>query len=80
MKLELIPVTSYLPDIDLLQKHKNKLCFAASDWSIRKQVWFSEVATNLSELIGCGFIVLPGGHISFIDKSKAWAKIIDSVL
>jgi pimeloyl-ACP methyl ester carboxylesterase len=77
MKLELIPVTSYLTDIEILQKYRDKLIFASGNWTVHKKVWFAEVAKKLSEEIGSKLIIMPGGHVSFIDKPKEWAKLLD---
>jgi Predicted hydrolases or acyltransferases (alpha/beta hydrolase superfamily) len=76
IKQELIPVTSYLPDIDALLTQKEKLVFAAGDWTVRKKVWFAEVAQKLANETGSKFITLPGSHISFMDKPKEWASLL----
>jgi pimeloyl-ACP methyl ester carboxylesterase len=76
IKQELIPITNYLPDIDALRKHKEKLIFAVGSWTLRKKVWFAEVSGKLSNEIGTEFIALPGSHLSFIDKAREWAELL----
>ncbi len=74
---ELIKITNYMPDMDLLRKHKEKLIFAAGDWTVRKNVWLAEVARYLSDKTGSAFITLPGSHISFMNRPREWATILN---
>ncbi|WP_179865706.1 alpha/beta fold hydrolase [Bacillus sp. AFS017336] len=78
IKQELIPVTNYIPNMDILREHKEKLIFAAGDWSVNKNVWFAEVAQKLSNEIGSTLITLPGSHVSFMDKPKEWARVLSA--
>lgn len=78
MKQELIPIISYVPEMDAMRNHKEKLIFAAGDWTIRKNVWFAEVARKLSDNTGSVFITLPGSHISFMNRPQKWAEILSA--
>ncbi|SEN94187.1 alpha/beta fold hydrolase [Paenibacillus sp. OV219] len=49
IKQELIQVTSYIPDLEALREHKDKLIFASGDWTVKNKVWFAEVAKKLSQ-------------------------------
>ncbi|QHT61326.1 hypothetical protein GXP70_16090 [Paenibacillus lycopersici] len=77
IKQELIPITNYMPDIAALREYKDKLIFAAGDWTVKHKVWFADVAMKLAQETGSLFVTLPGAHVSFMDKARKWAEILD---
>jgi len=76
---ELLPVTSYQPDIGALRNVSEKLVFAAGTWSENKHIWLAGVAQTLAHETGGAFITLPGSHVSYQDKAKRWAAPIESI-
>ncbi|AZN41699.1 alpha/beta hydrolase [Paenibacillus albus] len=77
IKQELIQVTSYIPDLEALRTYKDKLIFAAGDWTVKHKVWFAEVAQKLAHETDSTFVTLPGAHVSFMDKARKWAEILE---
>lgn len=73
---ELLAVTNFLPDFAVLEKLKNKMIFAAGEWTLDKKVWLAQPPKACSERLDCDFVRLAGGHLGFINHAKAWRKIL----
>ncbi|AYG00087.1 alpha/beta hydrolase [Lactococcus allomyrinae] len=75
---ELLSVTNFLPDFAVLEKSKEKMIFAAGEWTLDKKVWLAEPAKACSERLDCDFVRLAGGHLGFINHAKDWRKILEN--
>lgn len=79
-KLELLPVTNYLPDVERIKQNGVKVFMAVGEWGLQRKAWYAQAAQILSEKLGCELVVFPGHHGSFIDMPNEWAATMRSVL
>lgn len=80
VKQELLPVTNYLPDVEMIKKNRVKVCMAAGKRSLDKKRFYAQTAQILAERLGCEMITFPGHHGSFVDMSDGFAATLRSVL
>jgi pimeloyl-ACP methyl ester carboxylesterase len=80
MKLELLPVTNYLPDTELIRKNGVKVYMAAGQISLDKKRWYAETVSILAEKLGCEMVIFPGHHAAFINAPVEWAAVLRSTL
>ncbi|HLO28863.1 MAG TPA: alpha/beta hydrolase [Anaerolineales bacterium] len=80
VKQELLPVTNYLPDIEMIKKNGVKIFMAAGKVSLEKKRFYAQTAPILARLLDCELIVFPGHHVSFVDLPDEWAATLCSVL
>ncbi|MDV4150894.1 alpha/beta hydrolase [Clostridium sp. AL.422] len=80
IKLELLPVTNYMPDIEKLKKDGVKVFMAAGEWSLNKKTWYAISNKILAEKLGCELVVFPGHHGSLADMPDEWAFTLRNVL
>ena len=40
MKLELLPVTNYLPDVELIKKNEVRVFIAVGEWALSRKTWY----------------------------------------
>jgi pimeloyl-ACP methyl ester carboxylesterase len=80
LKQELLPVTNYLPDVELIKKNNVKVFMAAGRRSLGKRRFYAETAQILADLLGCEMVIFPGHHGSFIDKPDEFAATLRGVL
>jgi hypothetical protein len=80
LKQELLPVTNYLPDIELMKKSKVKIFMAAGKRSLEKKRFYAQTAQVLAEKLGCELVVFPGHHGSFIDMPNEFAATLRRVI
>jgi pimeloyl-ACP methyl ester carboxylesterase len=80
LKQELLPVTNYLPDVELIKKNNVRVFMAAGRRSLSKKRFYAETAQILADLLGCEMVIFPGHHASFFDKPDEFAGRLRSVL
>ena len=80
IKQELLPVTNYVPDIELINKNGVKVFMAAGKMSLRKKRFYAETAPILANLLDCEMVVFPGHHVSYLDMPQAWATVLRHIL
>ncbi|MBA2680886.1 MAG: alpha/beta hydrolase [Ktedonobacteraceae bacterium] len=79
IKLELLPVTSYLPDVELIKRNGVTVFMAAGTWGLKKKAWYAQAARLLAEQLGCELVPFPGHHGSFGDMPEEWAATLRSL-
>lgn len=80
VKQELLPVTNYLPDVELIKKNGVRVFMAVGKWGLDKKAWYVVVARTLAEKLGCELVTFPGHHGSFMDMPNEWAAVLRNVL
>jgi len=80
LKHELLPVTNYLPDVELIRKNGVKIFMAVGQWGLDRKKWYVQVAQNLAEQLGCELVIFPGHHGSFMDLPQEWAATLRKTL
>jgi pimeloyl-ACP methyl ester carboxylesterase len=80
LKQELLPVTNYLPDVELIKKNHVRVFMAAGRRSLGKRRFYAETAQILADLLGCEMVIFPGHHGSFIDKPDEFGATLRGVL
>jgi pimeloyl-ACP methyl ester carboxylesterase len=79
-KLELLPVTNYLPDVEKIKQNGVKLFIAVGKWGLERKKWYVRSSQILAEQLGCELVTFPGHHGSFMDMPVEWAAALRSVL
>lgn len=80
VKYELLPVTNYLPDVELIKQNGVKVFMAVGEWGPACKKWYVEVAQILAEKLGCERVTFPGHHGSFMDMPVEFAATLRDVL
>ena len=80
LKQELLPVTNYLPDVELIKKNGVKVCMAAGKRSLDQKRFYAQTAPILAERLGCEMVTFPGHHASFVDMPDEFAATLLRVL
>jgi pimeloyl-ACP methyl ester carboxylesterase len=80
MKLELLPVTNYFPDVELIKKNGVKMFMGGGQESIDKKRWYVETAQILADNLGCEMVIFPGHHGTFIDSPVEWTVVLRNIL
>jgi len=80
VKQELLPVTNYFPDVEIIKKNKVRVFIAVGTWSLNKKTWLAETSQILADKLGCELVTFPGHHGSYMDMPDEWATTLRSVL
>jgi pimeloyl-ACP methyl ester carboxylesterase len=80
LKLELLPVTNYLPDFDKIRHNGVKVVIAVSQYGVNRKAWYAQVAQLLAEKLGCELVIFPGHHGSFLDMPEEFAATLRGIL
>ena len=80
MKLELLPVTNYLPDVQRIRQNGVKVFIGVDKWGLAKKAWYVEVGQILAEQLGCELVTFPGHHAAFLDMPDEFAGTLRNVL
>lgn len=80
VKQELLPVTGYLPDVEMIKKNGVRVFMAVGVWALKKKTWYAQSTQILAEQLGCELVTFPGHHGSFMDMPVEWASTLRSVL
>jgi hypothetical protein len=67
IKQELILITIYNPNIEVLREDKDKIIVAFGTYAQSRNTWLYKTAKHLSEEINCEFVVFSGHHALFMD-------------
>ncbi len=80
IKQELLPVTSYLPDIEKIKQNRVKVFLAVGQWGLERKAWYVVISQILAQRLGCELVVFPGHHGSYMDMPVEWAAALRRVL
>jgi len=80
LKQELLGVTNYLPDAELIKQNGVRVFMAVGEWAKRRQTWFAQTTYILAEQFGCELVTFPGHHAAFMDMPMEWAATLRRVL
>jgi pimeloyl-ACP methyl ester carboxylesterase len=80
LKQELLPVTNYLPDIEIIKKNRVRVFMAVGKKSLDKKRFYAQTAQILSDRLGCETVIFPGHHASFVDMPAEWAATLRDLL
>ncbi len=80
VKLELLPVTNYLPDFELIKKNGLRVYIAVGEWALARKTWYVQAAQIMAQQPGCELVIFPGHHGSFMDLPAEWAAALRGVL
>ena len=80
VKQELLPVTNYLPDVELIKQNGVRVFMAVGTWALERKTWYAKAAHMLAEQLRCELVTFPGHHGSFMDMPVEWAATLRSVL
>ena len=76
VKLELLPVTNYLPDVEKIRQNGVRVYIAVGEWALNRKTWYARAAQILAERLGCELVTFPGHHGSFMDMPEEWAAAL----
>ena len=79
-KMELLPVTNYLPDTEQLKRNGVKVFIAVGEWGLTRKKWYAEVAQILADRLNTELVTLPGHHGSFMDMREEFAAAVRKLL
>jgi len=80
IKLELLPVTNYLPDFDALKRGDATAFVGVSEYGLTRNAWYAQVAQILARRLDCDLITFPGHHVSFMDTPDEFAAVLRDVM
>ncbi|MDH6244466.1 alpha/beta hydrolase [Mycobacterium sp. OTB74] len=80
IKLELLPVTNYLPDFDGLKRGDATAFVGVSEYGLTRNAWYAQVAQILARRLDCDLITFPGHHVSFMDTPDEFAAVLRDVM
>lgn len=80
VKQELLHVTNYLPDVELIKKGRVKIFMAVGTWALYRKTWYVQAAYILAKQLDCEVVTFPGHHGSYMDMPDKWAATLRSVL
>ncbi|HEV8191072.1 MAG TPA: alpha/beta hydrolase [Ktedonobacterales bacterium] len=80
LKQELLGVTNYLPDVELIKQNEVRAFIAVGEWAQRRQTWFALTTHILADQLGCELVTFPGHHAAFMDMPMEWATTLRRVL
>jgi hypothetical protein len=80
MKLELLPVTNYLPDVQRIKQSGTRVFMAVGQWALDRKTWYAQANQILAERLGCELVTFPGHHGAFMDMPVEFAGTLRRVL
>ena len=80
VKLELLPVTNYLPDIERIKANGGKVIIGVGEWGLERKTWYVQAAKILAERLGCELVIFPGHHGSYMDMPDEFAAVLRDIL
>lgn len=80
VKLELLPVTNYLPDVEQIKGNGVRVFIAVGEWALNRKTWYVRADQILAGLLGCELVTFPGHHGSFMHMPEQWAAALRDVL
>lgn len=80
IKLELLPVTNYLPGIETIKNNGVKVFLAVGEWGRKRETWLAQTSRIMAEKLDCELVTFPGHHSSHTDRPDEWAATLRSIL
>ena len=80
VKMELLPVTNYLPDVARIRQNGVRVFIAVGQWGLARKTWYVQAAQILAHQLGAPLVTFPGHHGSFMDMPQEWAAALREVL
>jgi pimeloyl-ACP methyl ester carboxylesterase len=80
VKLELLPVTNYLPDFDAIKHGEATSFVGVSEYGLTRSAWYAQVAQVLASQLDCELVTFPGHHGSFMDASDEFSAVLRDVM
>jgi pimeloyl-ACP methyl ester carboxylesterase len=80
IKLELLPVTNYLPDLDAIKRGNVKAFIGVSEFGMTRNTWYAKVAQILADRLDCELVTFPGHHGSFMDMPREFSAALRDVM
>lgn len=80
VKLELLPVTNYLPDIARIRENAVDVRVAVGEYAVKKRTWLAQIACILAGELGGTLETFPGHHGAYTDSPEAWAAALREIL
>lgn len=78
MAREYLPLSTYMPDLDLIARNKVSMVAAAGRRS--GDAYYARTARLLAQRLGCPYVEFPGNHLAFINDTAAFASALRAVL
>lgn len=79
-KMELLPVTNYLPDIERIKANRVKVIPAVGEWGLARKTWYVLAAQIMADRLGCELAIFPGHHGSYMDRPEEFAAVLRGLL
>jgi pimeloyl-ACP methyl ester carboxylesterase len=79
-KMELLPVTNYLPDVKRIKANGVKVIIGVGEWGLERKTWYVQAAKTLAERLGCELVIFPGHHGSYMDMPDEFAAVLRDIL
>jgi pimeloyl-ACP methyl ester carboxylesterase len=80
MKHELIPVTTYMPDVNRIKQNGVKVIMAVGKWTLDHKKVYGRTVPILADMFDCEMVILPGHHVSYADMPNEWSSALRGVL
>jgi pimeloyl-ACP methyl ester carboxylesterase len=80
VKLELLPVTNYVPDIEAIKRNNIKTLIGVSEYGLKRNAWYAQVANILAKSLDADTVTFPGHHGSFLDLPAEFAARLRELL
>ncbi len=80
VKLELLPVTNYLPGVEKIKQNGVRMVIAVGEWGVKRNTWYVRANQLLAQQLDCELVIFPGHHGSFMDMPFEWAAALREVL
>ncbi len=80
VKNEMIPFSSYKPDINAIKQNGVTMFMAAGKMTLDKRKFYGQTAPILAKLLGCEMVVFPGNHLSYMEMPQEWTATLRSIL
>jgi pimeloyl-ACP methyl ester carboxylesterase len=78
MAREYMPISTYVPDLDLISRNHVAIITAAGRRSA--DAYYARTARILAERLGCQYVEFPGNHMAFMSDTEAFAAALREVL
>ena len=80
VKLELLPVTNYLPDLGAIRRGEATSFIGVSEYGLARNAWYAQVAQILASRLDCELVTFPGHHGSFMDTPDEFSAVLRDVM
>jgi pimeloyl-ACP methyl ester carboxylesterase len=79
VRQELLPVTNYMPDVDLIKKNNVKVIMAIGEWGLKRKKWYVKIAQNLAEELDCKLVTFPSHHGGYMEMPEEFAEVLRKI-